>query len=303
MEKMKDEELETLRSVGKASYAALLKAKELALENAKLADIAAKVEEYIKAQGFGFSFPINLSSNEEAAHYTPSFGDERIFSKSAVLKIDLGAAKDGLLGDCALSVSISKENSDIIEAANLALEAAISRVKAGVEVRDIGKAINEAISSKGFIPIKNLGGHNIRKHLLHGDIFIPNYDNGDTTVLEESEVIAIEPFVTQPGKKGLVKEGDTCEIYSLAEPRSVRSTYARALLEEIVSKYPSEPFAVRWLSNVIDDKFKLYAGIKELVNASCLEPYPTLVEVSGGIIAQAEAEMIVTKDGAELLTK
>ena len=35
------------------------------------------------------------------------------------------------------------------------------------------------------MPIKNLGGHGIKEHDLHAELFIPNYDNGDFTVLEE----------------------------------------------------------------------------------------------------------------------
>jgi methionine aminopeptidase len=34
-----------------------------------------------------------------------------------------------------------------------------------------------------------------------------------------------------------------------------------------------------------------------------IEPHPTLVEVSNGIVSQAEAQVLVTKEGCEIIAK
>ena len=34
-----------------------------------------------------------------------------------------------------------------------------------------------------------------------------------------------------------------------------------------------------------------------------LEPHPTLTELGKGMVSQAEAKLLVTKDGCEILTK
>jgi len=293
---------ETARDVGKVGYSALKDAKAMIKPGVKLIDVAEKIEKSIIEKGYRCAFPINLSINNEAAHYTPKLNDERVFSENDLIKIDFGVEKNGVLSDCAISVDLSGRYQELVETSKEALEAALSIVKDGVEVRKIGKAIEDTIAKHGFIPIKNLGGHGVDIHNLHSDIFIPNFDNGDTTKLKEGKIIAIEPFVTN-GKKGLVIEGDFCEIYQFENEVSVRSPNARKILNEIKTSYNYEPFAARWLSKAVDSSFGLYAGINELYRAGALDAYPVLIEQSEGIVAQTEVDLIVGSDSCEVLTK
>lgn len=300
---MDDAAINGIKDVGSISYKALNMARSLVKPGAKLIDVAEKLEGYLREQGYGCAFPLNLSINSEAAHYTPTLGDTKEFSEQDVVKVDFGAAKDGMLGDCAFTIDLSGEYGKLVESTDLALEAAISKVRAGAEVREIGRAIAEVIGSHGFKPIRNLGGHGVGKHDLHAEIFIPNFDNGDTTTLQEGQVIAIEPFATTSNGKGVVNDSDTFEIYGFIEAMPVRSQNARSVLAEIATKYPSEPFAVRWLSNIIPSKFGLYAAIRELLVAGAIESYPMLVEAAGSIVSQSEKELLVTKDACEILTR
>jgi len=297
------EDLAVIKEVGKASADAMLYAANLVKPGAKLLEVAESAERFLKERGFGLAFPINLSVNAEAAHYTPTFADERTFSDKDIVKVDFGAEKNGLLGDGAITVDLSGERGKMIEVADTALDNAIATVRHGVSVCDIGKAIADTIEAAGYLPIKNLGGHGVGRHDLHAEFFIPNYDNGDFTTLEEGMVIAIEPFLTLPSGKGMIVESDICEIYSYAGEVNVRSPEARALLAEILKSYSTEPFAVRWLSNLVNSKFRLYAAIAELFRAGALEASPTLIEASGKEVSQAEAQLLVTKDGCEIITR
>jgi len=302
-EKLSAEDLAIIKEVGKASADAMLHAAKLVKPGARLLDVAESAENFLKERGFGLAFPINLSVNAEAAHYTPSFSDERQFSEGDIVKVDFGAERNGLLGDGAITVDLSGRHGKMIEAAETALDNAMATIRHGVSVCDIGKVIADAVESAGYLPIKNLGGHGIKEHDLHAELFIPNYDNGDFTVLEEGMIVAIEPFVTTSSGKGMVVEADTCEIYTYANDATVRSPEARALLAEISKSYSKEPFAVRWLSGLVRSKFRLYAAISELARAGALEPSPTLVEAGGKEVAQAEAQLLVTKDGCEIITR
>jgi methionyl aminopeptidase len=293
--------MDAAKEIGQISYKALQKAKAMIKPGVKLIDVAESVESYVKESKYGIAFPLNLSINNEAAHYTPSIDDAKVFSEKDVVKVDFGAAKDGALGDCALTVDLSGNMQGLLEASEEALKAAISVAKAGVEVRDIGKEIEKAIIAKGYQPIRNLGGHTVGLHELHSSIFVPNYDNGDETVLEEGMLVAIEPFATTG--KGMVTESDVCEIYSYDAGVQVRTKEARTLLGLIQKNHPTEPFAVRWLASALGSTFSTYAGISELSRNGALMPYPTLVEISGGSVSQAEAEVIIEKDGCEVVTK
>ncbi|MEM0147582.1 MAG: M24 family metallopeptidase, partial [Candidatus Micrarchaeaceae archaeon] len=183
---------ELIKEVNSVSYAALMHAKELVKNGARIMDVAKSIEEFIKEKGYGFAFPVNISLDTEAAHDTPEIDDARIFNGN-IVKIDLGAEKEGMLGDCALTIDLSGSNGNLLDASQDALKNAIASIKAGVKAREVGKVIEETIKKAGFSPIYNLGGHQIKKNELHAGLFLPNYDNGDETVLEEGMVIAIEP--------------------------------------------------------------------------------------------------------------
>ncbi|MDE1833205.1 MAG: type II methionyl aminopeptidase [Candidatus Micrarchaeota archaeon] len=298
---MEDKELKLMKEVGAASKEAMLKARDMIKPGARILDVAEAAEKFLRDKGYGLAFPINLSINQQAAHFTPTLNDDSVFPEGAVVKIDFGAEKEGFLSDGAITLDISGRNAKMVEAATMALDNAISHVRAGAEVCKIGGVIDETITRMGFKPVKNLGGHGVEEHDLHAGIFIPNFDNRDDTVLEEGEVIAIEPFVTDG--RGLVVNSDACEIYSYLGGVSLRSSDSRKLLEYIDSNHPTEPFAVRWLSNVIDSKFRLYAAVGELVRAGAIEPHNGLIESGNGMVTQAEAELLVQKDGCEIITK
>jgi methionine aminopeptidase len=68
---------------------------------------------------------------------------------------------------------------------------------------DIGAAIQEAMESYEVeingttYPVKairNLNGHNIDQHIIHGGKSVPIVKGGDQTKMEEGEVFAIETF-------------------------------------------------------------------------------------------------------------
>ena len=300
-EARKEIDLNLLREIGKASAEAMEHAARQVKPGAKMIDVANSAEKFLKDKGFGLAFPINLSINEQAAHYTPQFDDDKVFTSKDIVKVDFGAEKNGLLGDGAITVDLSGKHQKMVELAEKALDNAISSVRHGVSVCDIGKVIADTVEGSGFNVVKNLGGHGIHEHELHAELFIPNYDNGDFTIVEEGMVIAIEPFITTG--KGMVTDSDLCEIYSYSSNEPTRSQDARALIQHLEKNNGKEPFAVRWFSNLFESKFRLYAAIRELARIGAIEPHPTLVEISGGDVAQAEAQLVVGKDSCEVITR
>ncbi len=299
---MDENKLKLAMEVGKASQGAIVAASRLVKPGVRLLDVAEAVEKQLKAAGFGLAFPMNLSQNERAAHYSPSFEDQAVFSEKDIVKIDFGAEKGGALGDGALTVDLSGQHGKMIETAERALDNALSMVKAGVEVRKIGAEIAKTVENAGFRVILNLGGHGIGENDLHTGSFIPNYDNADETVLEEGSIIAIEPFITMKSGRGHVTEGESQEIYSFVGGSLPRGESARKLLKEIEAKYPSNPFAARWLGSGMS-RFSLYSGISELSRIGCISASPVLIEAGGAPVAQAEAELLVEHDNCRIITR
>ena len=287
---------EKLKTVGRTSAKALSYAQSAISPDKKLSDIAADIEKYIEEQGFSQSFPVNLSIDNEAAHYTPTFNDQRTVGKDSVIKIDLGARKDTYLTDCAATVCVGSGDNRLYEASAKALNNAISLVRSGRKVNEIGREIEKTAVSYGFKPIRNLGGHGIGEHELHADIFIPNFDNGDSTALEDGQVIAIEPFMTNG--EGYVEDGENIEIFQKTGSNQVRSRDAREIAGFIDSNYGPYPFAVRWLGKEMEklSEFGIRRALAELSAAGNIEQFPVLRERKGGFVAQAEKTMIVNGD-------
>ncbi len=297
-----EDEIKILKETGKVSSEALSYAKTVIKEGVGLLEAVEKIELFITQKGYGLSFPINISINEIAAHYTPDITDKTVFNKNDLVKVDLGARSKDMLSDCAITIDLSGENAKIVETANSALEEAISIVKAGRKVCEIGAAIEKIISKNGFKPIMNLGGHGIDSEELHTGAFIPNFDNGDDTELEEGDIISIEPFVTNGF--GYVDETPDVQIFQLIGTPSPRSSDTRRILDLIKTKYLTYPFSLRWIARSVPEltEFKIRRAVADLIQLNALEQFPVLVERKKGIVAQAEKELMVEKDSCTVLT-
>ena len=277
---------EKLKAAGKISKEALSHARTLVRPGKKLIDIAEQIEKFIEDKGCKQAFPVNLSTNSEAAHYTPEFGDQRIVAEKDVIKVDLGARRDTYLTDCATTICLDSEYSKLVEASEKALENAISLVKAGRKVTDIGAEIEKIAKQSGFGVIRNLGGHGIGQEDLHANVFIPNFANGDNTALEEGSVIAIEPFITTGS--GYVTDGNSLQIFQLASGNTPRSTDAREAQAIMEKEFSTYPFAMRWMIKQMGQEFRARKAIAELITIGNLDTFPVLVEKGNGMVAQSE---------------
>lgn len=298
---MKD--IVALNECGKAAAEALEFSRAVVKEGASLLEVAEGIERFIKDRGFGLSFPVNISINEKAAHFTPPMDDRTVFHGNDLVKVDVGARKGDTLSDSAVTIDLSGNNQKMVDTAERALDEAISLVRSGRKVCEIGRSIEKTVEAAGFKPIRNLGGHGIEEKELHSGVFIPNFDNHDETELEEGAVVSIEPFITDG--YGYVDETDEVQIYQLAGIATPRSHEARSILEIVVDKYKTYPFAARWLSKELGaiSGFGIRRGISELLSIGTIEPFPVLIERKRGIVAQAEKQLIVEGDSCAIITK
>ena len=216
----------------------------------KLIDIAEAIDAKIFELGGEPAFPVNLSLNEIAAHYTPAPRDET--KAEGILKIDIGVAVDGFIADTAFSVDLTSDGKykEMLELNEKLLAAATAVIKDGVEVHEVGDACQDTLEEwndeKGssFAVIKSLCGHSLAQGSIHAGLTISNYRNENKTKLDES-AFAVEPFVTTG--VGDIYEGAPGGIYVLQSDGTVRDRDARTILAHIKEKYGTLPFCMRWL--------------------------------------------------------
>lgn len=291
------EDIDKWRLAGKITAEALMFGRRLLKPGAKLIDVADAIDNKIIELGARPAWPTQISLNDVAAHFTAE-PDDGIVLKDQVVSLDVGAHIDGIIGDTACTVDLSGRNAKLVEAVKEALKNAIKTVAVGVEIREIGKAIEGSIKKFGFSPVKNLTGHGINKWIIHDEPQVPNYDNGDKTVLKKGQIIAIEPFATTGG--GLVDEAERGNIFSLLQARPVRSPFAREIMSFVAENYKNLPFTTRWLTK----KFgvgKTNLALKELLQSGSLIAHPPLVEASKGLVSVYEKTLLVD-DKVEVLT-
>ena len=263
-------------------------AKSIIKPNIKLLDIAEKIESKIIELGGKPAFPVNLSINEIAAHYTPSYNDET--KANGLLKVDIGVQIDGEIADTAFSIDLenSKENKKLIEASEKALKNVIQNVKIGISLGEIGKTVQQTIESEGFSPIINLSGHEMKEHELHAGLMIPNVDNKMPDKITKG-LYAIEPFATSGS--GRVIEGKPSGIYLLQDDKNVRNNEARKILNFIIKEYKTLPFCSRWIVKKFGIK-SLFA-LRQLEENGNLHQYPQLIEISHSKVSQSEHTVLI----------
>ncbi len=215
--------------------------------------------------------------------------------------MDIGAHVEGYVTDTAVTVCFNREYLDMVSTAEQALKRGIECVRAEVYASSLGGAIEKTIKSHGFKPISNLCGHGVGRYLVHSGTSLPNVSQISLTKLREGGIYAIEPFVTVPEACGRVEDGEQVTIYRFVKARSLKSEYAKEMLEYIQENIRTLPFAERWLLGVVPSE-KHAQAFKELVTSKCLTSYPIFVEATRKTVAQAEHTVLVKKDGCEVLT-
>lgn len=283
-----NKEIENYKKAGKIALEAVKYARSIIKKDMPLLEIADKIEEKIISLGGKPAFPVNLSINEIAAHYTPSFNDTA--KASGLLKVDIGVHIEGCVADTAFSIDLenSEENKKLIEAAELALKKAAEKFAVGKELWEIGNEIETAIKSKGFLPIQNLSGHAMDVYNLHAGITIPNYNSLQKIQIGEG-VYAIEPFSTNGF--GAVRDGKPSGIFKIDREGSVRDNFAREVLAFIIDEYQTLPFCSRWIYKKFGSRGLL--ALRRIEEANILHNYPQLMERNSGKVAQAEHTVLL----------
>nr|HDO80654.1 type II methionyl aminopeptidase [Candidatus Bathyarchaeota archaeon] len=290
--KNEEDVIEAYRAAGRILEKALNEGKRLAKPDVLIIELCEAVEEKILSEGGELAFPCNVSVNDVAAHYTSPPGDETRIPREAIVKIDAGAHVDGYIVDKAISVSTSAKWRRLVHATEEALKKALKEVKPNVPVKVLGKTIEKVIRSFGFNPVVNLSGHQIERYTLHAGKSIPNFNARHAlSRIRRGEVYAIEPFATNG--VGLVMATGKAYIYRIVNPKEVPP-----LLRDILERYNSLPFAVRWVRDI--RRKRAIQVLRYLTKKGVLAAYPILVEKSRGWVAQSETTVLVTENACEV---
>jgi methionyl aminopeptidase len=139
-----------------------------------------------------------ISVNNEVAHGVPS--NNKVLQKGDLVNIDVSAELNGFWSDNGGSFILGEDvfgHQPLVSASNEILKKAISNIRGGVKISDIGKLIETEARARGYKVIKNLTGHGVGRSLHEAPHEIANYcDRFNMTRFKKHSVVAIETFIS-----------------------------------------------------------------------------------------------------------
>jgi methionyl aminopeptidase len=268
-----------------------------------LEEICNSIEKEIIDNGGYPAFPVNVSINEIAAHYTAEPDDQIVIKDTDVVKIDLGVHINGYVADTAVTISYDPKYDQLIKVAELSLSEAIKIAKHNTKSSEIGKEIENTISHNGLKPIQNLSGHSLDQYIIHAGKSIPNIKTyGSSFSLSSNQAYAIEPFVTTNDGLGIVYEGKVRNIFSLISRKPTKEKEADEFISYLWNEFKTLPFALRWLVNNFDQP-KARTMIDFLIKKKNVRAYPILVEGNNRVVSQAEHTIFISDNLSYIITK
>jgi len=196
-------EIEKMRRAGKITAAARELAGKMVTPGVTTREIDKAVHDFILSQGatptfLGYSgYPASIcaSINDEVIHGIPG---NRVIKEGDIVSIDVGATKDGYVGDCAATF-IAGEGTDeakrLIEVTKASFFEGMKFARAGYRVSDISHAVQSYVESFGYSVVRQFVGHGVGAE-MHEEPEVPNFGKpGHGPRLVKGMTIAVEPMV------------------------------------------------------------------------------------------------------------
>ncbi len=147
---------------------------------------------------YGFPGYTCISINHEVCHGIPS--ERTILRDGDLVNIDVSAELNGFYGDNGGSFVLGQDYRNLeplVQASKEILYKAISKIKGGVRIMDIGGLIETEAKRRGYKVIKNLCGHGTGRKLHEEPREIPCYrDRFNRGRFRKNSVIALETFIS-----------------------------------------------------------------------------------------------------------
>ena len=160
-----------------------------------LKDFGAKSAPYETYQFPGWTC---ISVGNEFCHGIPSA--KRILKEGDLINIDVSAELDGFWSDNGASFVIGEDRNGhqkLVDASKAILHKAISNIRGGVRISEVGHLMETEAKRRGFKVIENLTGHGVGRSLHEEPSEIANFrDKYNLTRFRKNSVVAIETFIS-----------------------------------------------------------------------------------------------------------
>jgi len=175
----------------------------------------------------GFPKSICTSVNHQVCHGIPS---EKKLKKGDIINIDITVIKDGFHGDTSKMFFVGEPSvlsKRLVSVTREAMFKGINLVKPGIQLGDIGHAIQKYLESNHFSIVREYCGHGIGRG-FHGDPQVLHYGEPGTGVsLQAGMCFTIEPMVNT-GKRHVKMLPDNWTV--VTKDRSLSAQWEHTIL-------------------------------------------------------------------------
>lgn len=116
----------------------------------------------------GVAFPVCISVNEIAGHFSPQEKDSYCLVKNDLVKVNLGVHVDGYPVVIAHSKIVGGENDKLLECAYNTLVNTVKFLRKGYNNQDLSIYIKKMVESYGFSPVEGVLSHEVGRYVLDG---------------------------------------------------------------------------------------------------------------------------------------
>ncbi len=161
--------------------------------------------EYIRDNG-GFSAPLFYkgfpkscctSVNHVVCHGIPS---DKYLNEGDIINVDVTAIVNGWHGDTSRMFyvgDVSVKSKNLVDATYNSMMKAISIIKSGIHLGDIGETIQSYVEKRGFSVVRDFCGHGIGK-IFHMPPNILHYGKkGEGIKLKPGMIFTVEPMINE----------------------------------------------------------------------------------------------------------
>ena len=260
----------------------------------------------------GIAFPVGVSINNCAAHWTPNPLDNTILKYDDVLKVDFGVHYNGYIIDSAFTKTFNPIYDPLLEAARDATDTGIKLAGNDAILGEIGGNIQEVIESyeielngktTSLRSIYDLSGHQISQYKIHGKKAVPLVKMNYNERMKSGEFFAIETFPSTGS--GRIQNGSEVSHYMInykTDYKSIPLTgKERYFLNRIETNFSTLAFCRRWLKELEIEKYQI--GLKALVDKGVIKSYPPLYDIPGSYVAQFEHTIYIGDNSVEVLSR
>lgn len=200
-------ESDLMRRAGKIAAAARALAGDMVMAGVTTRQIDSAVHDFIISSGAvptflnynGYPASICASVNEQVIHGIPN---NQALKEGDIVSIDVGATKDGYVGDCAATFIVgkcSKEAERLITVTKKSFFEGIKYAREGYRISDISHAVQSYVEANGFSVVREYVGHGIGAQ-MHEPPEVPNFGSpGRGIRIVRGMTLAVEPMVNAGG--------------------------------------------------------------------------------------------------------